>query len=312
MQSNKIPSHEYPIKCVIVGDQLQMHDERILQANLVNKFCGDNDEYEMTLYSIRTIQHLLRGKNYAINLWIIDGQHDYDRLRPLSYTFANLVILLFSYDDINSFNNIENKWHPEVSHYVPNAKLYLVGLHGSYENEAVTENDAVRVAKKLKMIYLDSSLLEAIKIRSTFNEIFDDFVNSMIALNKWQFSFFADNFFPLKDGLKFAEKVAHLTRATQNDNGIFTKLSLELLFLILIEAGKPLLKNDNNTKALMQLIKLVAGNALTAKASTGKDMIWRRQFLHEFKDSEGRIKEEWIRVYPEPENNPKSKRCVTM
>lgn len=40
------------------------------------------------------------------------GQEDYDRLRPLSYSDANVVLICFDVTDSNSFDNILTKVTP--------------------------------------------------------------------------------------------------------------------------------------------------------------------------------------------------------
>ncbi|NXE67107.1 RHOF protein, partial [Calcarius ornatus] len=55
------------------------------------------------------------------------GQEDYDRLRPLSYSDANVVLMCFDVTDSNSFDNILTKWYPEVNHFCKGVPVLLVG-----------------------------------------------------------------------------------------------------------------------------------------------------------------------------------------
>jgi len=59
-------------------------------------------------------------------LWDTAGQEDYDRLRPLCYQRANVVVVCFSVDSRTSYDNVELKWMPEVRHFCPNARVVLV------------------------------------------------------------------------------------------------------------------------------------------------------------------------------------------
>jgi GTPase SAR1 family protein len=71
---------------------------------------------------------LLNPMSYVISLFLSfpvflsqthTGQEDYDRLRPLSYPSTDIFLLTFSLDTQTSFENIKNKWFPEISHHSP-------------------------------------------------------------------------------------------------------------------------------------------------------------------------------------------------
>ena len=61
-------------------------------------------------------------------LWDTAGQEDFDRLRPLSYPEAHVIIVCFSIGDPLSLTNIPNKWCPEISHFCDTTPMLLVGL----------------------------------------------------------------------------------------------------------------------------------------------------------------------------------------
>lgn len=86
----------------------------------------------------------INNEHYQVLLSDTAGQEEYDRLRPLAYTdvsipcFENhttytiflqtdVFIICFAVNNRASFNNVKYKWHPEVKHYRPSAKLVLVG-----------------------------------------------------------------------------------------------------------------------------------------------------------------------------------------
>ena len=60
-------------------------------------------------------------------LWDTAGQEDYDRLRPLSYPDTDVVLMCFALNNPDSFDNILEKWTPEVKHYCPHIPVILVG-----------------------------------------------------------------------------------------------------------------------------------------------------------------------------------------
>jgi small GTP-binding protein len=59
--------------------------------------------------------------------WDTAGQEDYDRIRPLSYANADIFLLCFSIINPASFDNVTDKWFPEIKHFCPHARIALVG-----------------------------------------------------------------------------------------------------------------------------------------------------------------------------------------
>ena len=57
-----------------------------------------------------------------------------DRLRPLSYSDADVILMCFSVESPDSLDNISEKWLPEVQHFCPHVPIVLVG------NKQVTKN----------------------------------------------------------------------------------------------------------------------------------------------------------------------------
>ncbi|XP_029654792.1 GTP-binding protein RHO4-like [Octopus sinensis] len=53
------------------------------------------------------------SKNYVLSLWDTAGQEAYERLRPLSYSGADLVIICYSVNCIDSLKNVPQYWIPE-------------------------------------------------------------------------------------------------------------------------------------------------------------------------------------------------------
>lgn len=79
-----------------------------------------------TVFENSVKEHIFEGVTYQLQLWDTAGQEDYDRLRPLSYPDANLVIVCVSADMGDSFDNVDEKWYPEVSQFCPSIPKILV------------------------------------------------------------------------------------------------------------------------------------------------------------------------------------------
>ncbi|KAJ8285813.1 hypothetical protein GJAV_G00031210 [Gymnothorax javanicus] len=67
------------------------------------------------------------GKEVTLNLYDTAGQEDYDRLRPLSYQNANLVLICYDVTNPTSFDNVLIKWYPEVNHFCRGTPTILIG-----------------------------------------------------------------------------------------------------------------------------------------------------------------------------------------
>ncbi len=49
------------------------------------------------------------GKNVQLELWDTAGQEDYERLRPLAYASAHVILIGFSVDTPDSLDNVKHK-----------------------------------------------------------------------------------------------------------------------------------------------------------------------------------------------------------
>jgi len=111
------------IKLVAVGDGA-VGKTSLLIAYAKGTF---PETYIPTVFENYTAQIEHEGKKILLHLWDTAGQEDYDRLRPLSYPGADVVLLCFSLVTESSFESVKDKWHPEVDHYIKNVPTILVG-----------------------------------------------------------------------------------------------------------------------------------------------------------------------------------------
>ena len=73
-----------------------------------------------------------------IYLWDTAGQEDYDRLRPLSYSHTDVILICFSIDSPDSLENITEKWTPEVEHFCKKVPIILVGNKTDLRHDSIT------------------------------------------------------------------------------------------------------------------------------------------------------------------------------
>ncbi|ELP94651.1 Ras family protein, partial [Entamoeba invadens IP1] len=101
-----------------------------------------------------------------------------DRLRPLSYSESDVILLCFSVNSRTSYENIASKWEPEVRHYIPTAKTILVGLKIDLREEGNKEHtsqpEGTELAKKLGCVaYLEASSVKLTGLKEVFNTAID-------------------------------------------------------------------------------------------------------------------------------------------
>ncbi|XP_022172796.1 ras-like GTP-binding protein Rho1 [Myzus persicae] len=110
-------------KVVIVGDG-ESGKTCLLRVFLEDIF---PDVYVPTVFDFYTTEIEVDGKKVALELCDTAGQEDYDRLRPLSYRTANVVIICYSIDTPKSLINVIDKWVPEVRFFCKEVPVILVG-----------------------------------------------------------------------------------------------------------------------------------------------------------------------------------------
>ncbi|TAQ84251.1 hypothetical protein B7494_g7420 [Chlorociboria aeruginascens] len=77
------------------------------------------------------------GKSVQLALWDTAGQEDYERLRPLAYSKAHVILIGFSIDTPDSLDNVKHKWVDEANERCPNVPIILVGLKKDLREDPV-------------------------------------------------------------------------------------------------------------------------------------------------------------------------------
>ncbi|XP_077015884.1 rho-related GTP-binding protein RhoF [Tamandua tetradactyla] len=85
------------------------------------------EHYAPSVFEKYTASVTVGGKEVTLNLYDTAGQEDYDRLRPLSYQNAHLVLICYDVMNPTSFDNVLIKWFPEVTHFCRGTPLVLIG-----------------------------------------------------------------------------------------------------------------------------------------------------------------------------------------
>ena len=169
-----------PVKCVVVGDGA-VGKTSLLVSYSTNSFPCD---YIPTIFDNYACNVMVDGKPIHLGLWDTAGQEDYDRLRPLSYPQTDVFLAIFSVISPNSFDNVKNKWIPEIRHYCPNIPVIVVGTKTDLRDDSsilarlgakglspMSQLDGVQLAKEVDAVkYIECSALTQQGIKTVFDE----------------------------------------------------------------------------------------------------------------------------------------------
>ena len=114
------------IKVVIVGDS------GVGKTSLLMKYMGCDMPTESTQSFISyPVNKMIYDKQITLNLYDTNGDKDHDMIRPEAYTYskiADVVLICYSIDSIDSYNNVSEKWIQEVKKHCTNVPIILVGI----------------------------------------------------------------------------------------------------------------------------------------------------------------------------------------
>ncbi|KAL1989397.1 hypothetical protein VTN96DRAFT_159 [Rasamsonia emersonii] len=77
------------------------------------------------------------GRSVQLALWDTAGQEDYERLRPLAYSKAHVLLIGFAVDTPDSLENVRHKWIEEANERCPGVPIILVGLKKDLREDPV-------------------------------------------------------------------------------------------------------------------------------------------------------------------------------
>ncbi|CAD8180040.1 unnamed protein product [Paramecium octaurelia] len=159
------------IKLVVIGDG-SVGKTCILLSYTTDKF---PTEYVPTVFENYITSVSLDGKQINLSLWDTAGQETYDKLRTLSYSQADVFLIVFSVVDKSSFDNAKNKWYPELSQGdLKNIPKLVVGNKIDCRNEIsqkhVKFEEAFEEFKSQNLVYKECSALTQEGLKELFEE----------------------------------------------------------------------------------------------------------------------------------------------
>uniref|UniRef100_A0A8B9K5L6 Cell division cycle 42, like n=1 Tax=Astyanax mexicanus TaxID=7994 RepID=A0A8B9K5L6_ASTMX len=127
--------------------------------------------------------HLLHNQQIPLRI-CSHGQEDYDRLRPLSYPQTDVFLVCFSVVSPSSFENVKEKWVPEISHHCPRTPFLLVGTQVDLRDDSNTveklaknkqrplsSESGDKLARDLRAVkYVECSALTQRGLKNVFDE----------------------------------------------------------------------------------------------------------------------------------------------
>jgi Ras-related C3 botulinum toxin substrate 1 len=168
------------IKCVVVGDGA-VGKTCLLWVYANNSF---PEEYVPTVFDNYSANVMVDGRTINLGLWDTAGQEDYDRLRPLSYPGTNVFLICFSVVNPASYENVKQKWYPEVHKHCPNVPIILVGTKTDLKDDpniqqklkeknmsVVSAQQGEDLRKQIKAIkYVECSAKTGSGVKTVFDE----------------------------------------------------------------------------------------------------------------------------------------------
>ena len=168
------------IKCVVVGDGA-VGKTSMLKSYTTTGLPG---EYVPTVFDNYGVNVMVDGKPITLALFETAGQDDYDRLRPLSYPQTDVFLICFSLESPASFENVREKWYPEVRHHDLDVPTILVGTKldlrkdiGTIEKlkknkqAPITRPQGLAMAKHMGAVrYLECSALTTEGLKNVFDK----------------------------------------------------------------------------------------------------------------------------------------------
>jgi len=133
-------------KLVIIGDGA------CGKTSLLNVFTLGHfpPQYVPTVFESYVTDCRVDGKLVQLALWDTAGQEDYERLRPLAYAKAHVILIGFSVDMPDSYENVQAKWAEEARELCPGIPLILVGLKKDLRDNEQAKARMQRNSQKFK------------------------------------------------------------------------------------------------------------------------------------------------------------------
>jgi len=164
------------IEIGIIGDTLTG------KTSLINYYTGlgfrDNSSNTVGIDCyIKKIK--FRKKEYRLKIYDTAGQEIYHNLALNIFKNCKGLILVYSIDNNNSFDNVKEKWIKDIDDYlVSKIPIILVGNKKDLEKERIiSEKEGLEIAKQKNYLFYETSAKTGENVNQIFQCLFEQIIN---------------------------------------------------------------------------------------------------------------------------------------
>ncbi|KAI8872407.1 hypothetical protein GQ42DRAFT_161355 [Ramicandelaber brevisporus] len=120
-----------------------------------------------------------------LNLWDSAGQEEYRSLRTLCYPDTDVVLICYSIDNPDSYDNVKSLWYPDISHFCRGVPYVLVACKsdirnnpaaieemrraGAQRDQPITKEEGQRLANEIgAKAFIECSALANFNVQRVF------------------------------------------------------------------------------------------------------------------------------------------------
>ena len=120
-----------------------------------------------------------RKKEYRLKIYDTAGQENYHSLALNIFKNCKGLILVYSIDNNNSFDNVKEKWIKDIDDLLDSKiPIILVGNKKDLEKERIiSEKDGLEIATKNKFFFYETSAKTGENVNQIFQYLFEQIIN---------------------------------------------------------------------------------------------------------------------------------------
>eukprot|EP00485_Elphidium_margaritaceum_P007159 CAMPEP_0202709172 /NCGR_PEP_ID=MMETSP1385-20130828/21299_1 /ASSEMBLY_ACC=CAM_ASM_000861 /TAXON_ID=933848 /ORGANISM="Elphidium margaritaceum" /LENGTH=341 /DNA_ID=CAMNT_0049368345 /DNA_START=1 /DNA_END=1023 /DNA_ORIENTATION=+ len=171
------------IKLVVVGDN-GIGKTSLLLTYQTETF--PDAEYVPSKCDSFTVNRDVDGQSIALAIFECGRENDsYDPVRTLLYTNTQVFLVCFALNDRASFENVTERWTPEIKHHCPDAPFILCGLKADMRLDTDSNNPLNMVdASEAQQLVSDIGASQYIELsslhQSNVERAFEDAIRCVI------------------------------------------------------------------------------------------------------------------------------------